>query len=128
MPVTDRPKPVALLASGGAVVATYVAHLLVRASEAPGSPVRLAITAALLVSIATLLWSQVRLAAASDEFTRHVQFAALSIAFPISLAAAFAVGFLAGEGMLTGADPRDLPLIMVVAYAASLAAAWRRYS
>lgn len=120
--------PVGLIGSGVAVVVAYAAHLIVRRSELPGSPLRLAITAALLVAVGSLIWTQVRLAAASDEFTRHVQLAALAIAFPVSLAAAFVIGFLAAEGMFAGADPRDLPLVMVVAYGVSLAAAWRRYA
>jgi hypothetical protein len=30
-------------------------------------------------------------------------------------------------GLLAGADPRDLPLVMIAVYAVSLALAWRRY-
>jgi hypothetical protein len=52
---------------------------------------------------------------------------ALAIAFPCSLVAVFTLGYLRAEGLLAGADPRDLPLVMIAVYAVSLALAWRRY-
>ena len=73
------------------------------------------------------IWIHVRLSASLDEFNRQVQYFALAIAFPVSLVAAFAIGYLAGEGLMTRFDPRDLPFVMVLAYAISFAVAWRRY-
>jgi hypothetical protein len=40
----------------------------------------------------------------------------------------FAIGFLAGEGILRGADPRDLPSIMLLSYFVGVILAWRKYS
>lgn len=44
-----------------------------------------------------------------------------------ALVATFLFGVLRAEGWFAGADPRDLPLVLVAIYAASLGLAWRRY-
>jgi hypothetical protein len=81
----------------------------------------------LIVAFGITIWTHVRLSASLDEFNRQVQYLALTIAFPVSLVAAFAIGYLAGEGVMTRFDPRDLPLVMILAYGLGFAVAWRRY-
>ena len=87
----------------------------------------LVLTAALIAAFGVTIWIHVRLSASLDEFNRQVQYFALAIAFPVSLVAAFAIGYLAGEGLMTRFDPRDLPLVMILTYFISFAVAWRRY-
>lgn len=62
-----------------------------------------------------------------DEFQKHVHFLALAIAFPVGLVALFALGYFRAEGLLQGADSRDLPIILILAYAGGLLIAWRHY-
>lgn len=119
--------PKGLLLAGVGVVVAWVAHAIAREAQPPGAPLRIALVVLLIAAVSTAVAVQVRLAASGDEFTRHVQFRALSIAFPISVIAAFAIGFLAAEGLFAGADPRDLPAVMIASYAVGLAFAWHRY-
>lgn len=119
--------PRSLVLAGAAVVVTWVGHAIAREAQPPGAPLRIALVVLLIGAVSVAVAIQVRLAASLDEFTRHVQFRALSIAFPISVIAAFAIGFLAAEGLFAGADPRDLPAVMIASYAVGLAFAWRRY-
>ena len=119
--------PRSLLLAGSAVVAVWVAHAVAREVQPPGAPLRIALVGILIAAVSVAVAIQVRLAASLDEFTRHVQFRALSIAFPISVVAAFAIGFLAAEGLFAGADPRDLPAVMIASYAVGLAFAFLAY-
>jgi hypothetical protein len=106
---------------------TWAAHAIARGAQPPGAPLRIALVVLLIAAVSVAVAIQVRLAASLDEFTRHVQFRALSIAFPVSVIAAFAIGFLAAEGLFAWADPRDLPAVMFASYAVGIAFAWRRY-
>ena len=110
-------------------VAMWILHIVLREvySYAPGSPVRVTVTALLVGAFALLIVGQIQVSRAADEFHRQVQFLALSIAFPLALAATFAIGFFAAEGMLAGADPRDLGAITLLAGAIGYAVAWRHY-
>lgn len=110
-------------------VAAYAAHIAVRelTGAAPGSPVRLALTAALVTAFAAHVIVTVRMMRRLDEFQKAVQLSALSFAFPASMIALFALGFFRAEGLLSEMDPRDLVMIMLLAYAAGLTWAWRRY-
>jgi hypothetical protein len=115
------------LAAVALVVGALVVHILLREHYSPGHPIRLAATVVLAACFALLIWVEVRAISAHDEFTRSVHALALAIAFPCSLVAVFTLGYLRAEGLLAGADPRDLPLVMIAVYAVSLALAWRRY-
>jgi hypothetical protein len=119
--------PVPLIASAGVTIALFLAQVYARETQPPGSLLRIVLTAALIAGFGVTIWTHVRLSASLDEFNRQVQYLALTIAFPVSLVAAFAIGYLAGEGFLSRADPRDLPFVMILAYAISLGVAWRRY-
>lgn len=125
--MTQRSVPIPLIASAVVTVALLVAQIYARETQPPGSTLRLALTSALIAAFGVTIWIHVRLSASLDEFNRQVQYVALAVAFPVSLVAAFAIGYLAGEGLLTRFDPRDLPLVMVLAYFISFAVAWRRY-
>jgi len=81
----------------------------------------------LAASFALFVLVQVRQIGSLDEFTRSVHLTASAIAFSGSLVAIFLFGFLRAEGWFAGVDPRDLPLVLVTIYAASLGLAWRRY-
>jgi hypothetical protein len=109
------------------VLGVMVVHILLREQYAPGHPLRLAATVVLAASFALLVWAEVRVISSQDEFTRSVHALALAIAFPCSVVAVFTLGYLRAEGLLAGADPRDLPLVMIAVYALGLALAWRRY-
>jgi uncharacterized membrane protein len=125
--VPQRSLPIPLFASAAVTIVLFLAQVYARESQPPGSGVRLALTVALIAAFGVTIWTHVRLSASLDEFNRQVQYFALAIAFPVSLVAAFAIGYLAGEGLMTRFDPRDLPFVMVLAYAISFAVAWRRY-
>jgi uncharacterized membrane protein len=125
--MTQRSVPVPLVASAAITVGLFLAQILARETQPPGSALRLALTAGLIVAFGITIWTHVRLSASLDEFNRQVQYLALTIAFPVSLVAAFAIGYLAGEGVMTRFDPRDLPLVMILAYGLGFAVAWRRY-
>ena len=123
-----KPIPLALV-TALITIGASAAHIGVRAltSAAPGSPVRLAVTAALVLAFAAHVIVTVRMMGRLDEFQKSVQFTALAFAFPISMIAFFALGYFRAEGLLSEMDPRDLVVVMVVAYAAGLTWAWRRY-
>jgi hypothetical protein len=125
--MTQRSVPVPLVASAAITVGLFLAQIYARETQPPGSALRLVLTAALIAAFGMTIWTHVRLSASLDEFNRQVQYLALSIAFPVSLVAAFAIGYLAGEGVMTRFDPRDLPFVMVLAYGIGFAVAWRRY-
>jgi hypothetical protein len=125
--MTQRSAPIPLIASAAVTVALFLAQVYARETQPPGSSLRVGLTAALIAAFGVTIWVHVRLSASLDEFNRQVQYFALAIAFPVSLVAAFAIGYLAGEGLLTRFDPRDLPLVMILAYFISFVVAWRRY-
>jgi hypothetical protein len=122
-----RAAPVPLITSAALTVALLLAQIYARETQPPGSLLRIILTAALIAGFGVTIWTHVRMSASLDEFNRQVQYLALAIAFPVSLVAAFAIGYLSGEGLLTRFDPRDLPLVMILAYFISFAVAWRRY-
>jgi uncharacterized sodium:solute symporter family permease YidK len=93
----------------------------------PGDPVRVLATAALVTAFAAHVVVTVRMMRLLDEFQKDIQFAALAMAFPLSVVVMLAVGFFRAEGMLVNGDPRDLPVPMLLAYAVGLARAWWRY-
>ena len=116
-----------------AIAATFLlwsCHLYVREflEIPPGQTLRLVVTAALVLAFLWLVIEQVRLSRGLDEFHRQVQYLALGIAFPTALVAIFAIGFFHAEGFLTGADSRDLFIVMILSYAAGWTIAWRRYA
>ena len=123
---TAQAQRLVLLAST-LVVTAWVAHILIRGMYLSGNPLRLAVTSVLVVGFVLFVVAEVWLAMNLDEFHRQVQLMALAMAFPASLVAAFAFGFLRGEGFFLNADPRDLPAVMVLLYAAGYVLAWRRY-
>jgi uncharacterized membrane protein len=125
--MTQRSVPVPLISSAVVTVALFLTQVYARETQPPGSSLRLALTAALIAAFSVTIWIHVRLSASLDEFNRQVQYVALAVAFPVSLVAAFAIGYLAGEGLMSRFDPRDLPLVMILAYFISFAVAWRRY-
>lgn len=110
-------------------VVVWGAHIYAREGMAlePGAPLRLAITVALIAAFGAHVFVTVRMMRQFDEFTRAVHMTALAFAFPASLVIIFAIGFLGGEGLLAGRDPRDLGMLMLITYAAGLVWAWRRY-
>ena len=110
-------------------IAIWSAHLYAREglSLAPGATLRLAITTALIMAFGAHVFVTVRMMGRFDEFTRAVHSAALAFAFPVSMVALFAIGFLRAEGLLSGLDPRDLAAVMMITYAVGLTWAWRRF-
>jgi putative effector of murein hydrolase len=116
-----------VLVAVGATVLILLVHIFVRSRFAPGAPLRLLLTSALVVCFAWVIWEQVRVMRSLDEFQKHVHFLALAIAFPVGLVALFALGYFRAEGLLEGADSRDLPIILILAYAGGLLIAWRHY-
>ena len=107
----------------------YAAHLYIREATSlePGAPARLAVTGVLVVTFAAHVIATVRMMRQFDEFTKAVHMTALTFAFPASMIALFAIGFFRAEGVLAEMDSRDLVALMLIAYAAGLTWAWRRY-
>jgi len=110
-----------------ATIILYATQVGVRETRPIGDPLRLAVTAALVLSVAVTVWVIARQVAKQDEFQRQVQLSTLTFAFPASLVAAFGIGFFAGEGTMRWADPRDLPAVMLILYFLGHVVAWRRY-
>lgn len=94
----------------------------------PGNAIRLLVTSGLVLAFLWLVVEQVRQSRHLDEFHRQVQYLALGIAFPAALVLLFAIGFFHAEGLLAGADSRDLFMVMILSYAAGWMIAWRRYA
>ena len=117
-----------VVTTGMALVAVLVAHIILREMGYPaGQGGRLALTAALILVMGGFVVALVRVARSQDEYHRRVHLDAVAIAFPISLALVFAVGYLRGEGMLAGRDPRDLWLLLLVPYALGFVVSVRKY-
>lgn len=124
---TPRSAPLTLYASAFVVVA-WILHFLLRGVYEPGHSLRLFVTALLIAGFVLVLMAQVQVIRSLDEFQRQVQLLALAIGFGCSLVAMVAIGFLRAEGLLQGADPRDLPGLMMLLYLVGLGLAWRRYA
>ena len=107
--------------------AAYVTHIALRQFYPPGHLVRFSATLALILTFAYVVHVNVKGFQKMDEFQRLVQLVAIGFAYAASVLAVFALGFLRAEGLLQGADPRDLAGVMLMFYAAGLALAWRRY-
>jgi hypothetical protein len=127
--IQERHRIPAPLVTAVLTVAAFAAHIGVREFTAlePGAPVRLAVTAALVAAFAAHVYTTARAMRSFDEFHRAVHVTAVTVAFPISMVALFAIGFFRAEGLLGEMDPRDLVGLMVIAYGGALAWAWRRY-
>jgi len=125
----DRKRIPAALVTAILTVAVWCVHIGIREATtlAPGDPIRLAVTAALVVAFALHVIVTARLMRQFDEFQKAVHLQALAIAFPASMIAVFAIGFFRAEGVLSEMDPRDLVFLMLLAYAGGLTWAWRRY-
>lgn len=104
-----------------------ITHMLVRESYPPGHTVRLVLTTLMMVSLASFVFFYSRLIASLDEYQRQIQLHALAIGFPLSLVLVWAVGYFRAEGLFQGNDPRDLPMLILVAYGIGYALAWVKY-
>jgi hypothetical protein len=111
------------------LIGAWIAHLLVREvfPHPPGDPMRLVVTLGLLAAFAFFVFVQVRLTRSIDEFQRQVHVTALAFAYPSAVILVFAIGFLRGEGLLAGADPRDLWMLLLLPYIGGYIVAARRY-
>src|SRR5688572_28166782 len=89
----------------------------------PGDNLRLVLTSAVVLSFLWMVLEHVKQARQLDEFHRQVHYLALAVAFPSALVLLFALGFFRAEGFFSGADSRDLPMLMVLSYAAGWAIA-----
>lgn len=129
MSLPDRRRIPVTLVTAVLTAVVWAAHIGVRefSTLEPGAPLRLVLTAAVVVAFAAHVYVTARAMRTLDEFQRAVQLSALAFAFPVSMIALVAVGFFRAEGLLGEMDPRDLVLLMVLAYGAGLAWAWRRY-
>ena len=121
-------KPRMLLAALLATVGAWLAHIGFRESGLePGHSLRLAATLMLVASVLWMVVAQARVIRGLDELEQRIHLEALAIGFSTGLCLLFAVGFLRGEGLLQGMDPRDLPMLMVLPYGAGLIIARRHY-
>jgi len=109
------------------VVVAWVTHMILRSYFEPGDPIRLAVTSLLVLCFAWAIFEEVRVVRKLDEFHRQFHNLALSVSFPVALILLFALGFFRAEGFLQGADPRDLPSVLLLAYSVGLGIAWKRF-
>ena len=125
---TARPTPSPILYAGLGLVAVLVGHIAARESGvAPGQGIRVALTAALIAAMVVFVGALVKAGRSRDEYHRQVHHEALAIAFPVALVLVFAVGYLRGEGLLAGRDPRDLWLLLLGPYAIGFIVSTRKY-
>jgi len=108
-------------------VGLVVAHVLLRGVYPPGHPVRLLITALMVLGFALFIFFYVRLVSTLDEYQRQIQLYALAIGFPLSLVTAWGIGYFRAEGLLAGRDPRDLPLVLLIPYGVGFLISWLKY-
>ena len=110
-------------------VAAWSAHIYLREGLhlPPGHLLRLLATGVLVLSFTWAVWENIRLSRQLDEFHRQVQYLALAIAYPLSLVSTFALGFFRAEGLFTGADPRDLPSLILLSGGIGYFIGWIRY-
>lgn len=127
--IHERRRIPAALVTAALTVAAFAAHIGVRefTSLEPGTPPRLVLTAILVAAFAAHIYATARAMRSFDEFYKAVHVSAVTVAFPLSMVALFAIGFLRAEGLLAEMDPRDLVLLMVLSYGGALAWAWRRF-
>ena len=118
-----------ILPAWALLIAAWMSHLIVRevVPHPPGDPIRVAVTVVLVAAFAFFVVVQVRLTRSIDEFQRQVHLTALAFAYPSAVILVFAIGFLRGEGLLAGADPRDLWMLLLLPYIGGYVAAARRY-
>lgn len=108
-------------------VGMSVLHMVLREYYAPGHPVRLVMTSLLVLAFASFILVYTQMLSRMDEYQRQIQLFALAIGFPLSLVLVAGIGYFRAEGLLQGADPRDLPAVMLMSYAVGFGAAWLRY-
>lgn len=108
-------------------IALGITHMLLREYYPPGHTVRLVITTLMVLALASFMFVYSRLVASLDEYQRQIQLYALAIGFPLSLVLVWAIGYFGAEGLLQGRDPRDLPMVMLVAYGIGYGLAWMKY-
>ncbi|MEK6281298.1 MAG: hypothetical protein AABN95_13175 [Acidobacteriota bacterium] len=104
-----------------------ITHIGLREYYPPGHTVRLVVTSLMMLALASFIFVYSRLIASLDEYQRQIQLFALAIGFPLSLVLVWAIGYFRAEGLLQGSDPRDLPMVMLIAYAIGYALAWMKY-
>jgi hypothetical protein len=117
----------AVLVFCGLTVGLVVVHILLRGYYPPGHPLRLLVTALMMVGFASFIFLYARLLSRMDEYQRQIQLYALAIGFPLSLVTAWGIGYFRAEGLLAGRDPRDLPLVLLIPYGVGFVAAWLKY-
>jgi len=126
MSTDARPSPI--IYAGIALGVTLVAHVALRELGFAGAGgVRLAATGLLVAAMAVFVGAAVKVARSQDEYHRRVHQEAVVVAFPVALVLVFAVGYLRGEGLLAGRDPRDLWLLLLVPYAVGFIVSSRKY-
>ena len=81
----------------------------------------------MMLALASFIFVYSRLIAGLDEYQRQIQLFALAVGFPLSLVFVWAIGYFRAEGLFQGSDPRDLPMVMLIAYAIGYALAWMKY-
>lgn len=108
-------------------IALGITHIVLREYYPPGHTVRLVITSLMMLSLASFVFVYSRLVATLDEYQRQIQLYALAIGFPLSLVFVWAIGYFRAEGLFQGSDPRDLPMVMLIAYAIGYGLAWLKY-
>lgn len=104
-----------------------ITHMLVRESYPPGHSIRLVLTSLMVLALASFIFVYSRMIASLDEYQRQIQLFALAIGFPLSLVLVWAIGYFRAEGLFQGSDPRDLPMVMLIAYAVGYGFAWVKY-
>lgn len=104
-----------------------ITHIALRSYYPPGHTVRLVVTAVMMLALASFIFVYARLLASLDEYQRQIQLFALAIGFPLSLVFVWSIGYFRAEGLFQGSDPRDLPVVMLLAYAIGYALAWMKY-
>jgi len=119
--------PVAVLVFCGLTAGLVVVHILLRGIYPPGHPIRLLVTALMVIGFASFVFLYARLLGTMDEYQRQIQLFALAIGFPLSLVTAWAIGYFRAEGLLAGRDPRDLPLVLLIPYGVGFLVAWLKY-
>lgn len=104
-----------------------ITHILLREYYPPGHSIRLIVTSLMMLALASFIFVYSRLLASLDEYQRQIQLFALAVGFPLSLVLVWAIGYFRAEGLFQGNDPRDLPMVMLIAYAIGYALAWVKY-
>lgn len=125
--VPERRFPWSIAAPALVALAFFGTRLLLVRQLPEGEVGRRLVSAALALAASWLVVAIVRHSRSLDEFQQRLQGLALGFAFPVGLAATFALGLLASEGLITRFDPLDVPLVLVSAYLGGLALAQRRY-